>query len=73
MAARVDIAAMRDQATVGIHRATDSAAIMLGEVVRVAQAAVYAPMPASALLRVRAALTITMMAARQIDRVTRDG
>ncbi|GGB14928.1 hypothetical protein GCM10011380_00420 [Sphingomonas metalli] len=73
MAARCDIAAMRDQASVGMARATDSAVVILGEVSRMASAAVYADMPTSNLLRVRAALKLTMMAAREVERIQRDG
>lgn len=73
MAARVDLAMMRDAAMVGVRRASDSAAILLGEVTRLAMHAVYAPMPASQLIRVKAALTLTMMAARELERVQRDG
>lgn len=73
MAARVDLALLRDQSTIGMSRATDSAAVLLGEVSRLATAAVYAPRPASHLLRVVSALNLTMMAARSIDRLTRNG
>jgi hypothetical protein len=72
-ATRVELAILRDQATFGMSRATDSAAVLLGEVSRLAGAAVYAPRPASDLLRILSALKLTMMAARSIDRVTRDG
>lgn len=67
MAARCDLAAMRDAAMIGAHRATDSASAILGEVARLAANAVYAPMPTSRLIRLRAALTLTMMAAREVD------
>ena len=73
MAARVDLAAMRDAATIGIARASDSAAAILAEVSRLATGAVFAPLPASQLIRIRAALSFTMEAARAVDRVTRDG
>lgn len=73
MAARCDLAAMRDAAMVGVSRASDSAAIMLGEVARLAMNAVYAPIPASRLIRIKAALTLTMMAAREVQRVQQDG
>ena len=73
LAARCDLAMMRDAAMVGVNRAGDSAAVLLGEVTRLAMHAVYAPMPASKLIRIKAALTLTMMAAREIERVERDG
>lgn len=73
MAARVDLAMLRDQAAIGITRGTDSAAALLGEVSRLATVAVYAPRPESDLLRLAAALKLTMMAARAVDRATRDG
>lgn len=73
MATRVEIAELRDQAAVGIARATDSAAALLGEVSRLATFAVYAQQPTSQLLRILSALNLTMMAARSIDRVTRNG
>ena len=71
MAARVEIAMIRDQATRGAARAGDSAALLLQEVSRLATFAVYAPMPVSKLLRVRSALNLTMEAARSLERVTR--
>lgn len=73
MAARVELAMMRDAAMVGVRRANDSAALMLGEVSRLAMHAVYSSMPTSKLLRLKAALTITMMAAREVERFQRDG
>jgi hypothetical protein len=73
MAARVDLATLRDQATAATRRATDSAAVILGEIARLAGGAVFSPMPASALIRIKSALDLTMIAARSIDRVTRDG
>lgn len=73
MAARCDLAAMRDAAMVGVQRASDSAAILLGEVARLAMNAVYSPMPTSRLIRLKAALTLTMMAAREVQRVQQDG
>lgn len=73
MAARVDIAMMRDQAAIGIGRASDSAAVLLGEVSRLATFAVYAQTETSRLLRIRSALKLTMEAARALERVQRDG
>lgn len=69
MAARCDLAAMRDQASAGVMRACDPAAVILGEVVKLAAAAVYAPLPASQLLRIRSALGFTIEAARAVERV----
>ena len=71
MAARVDLAMLRDQATAGMSRATDSAAVILGEVVRMATGAVFAQLPASRLMMIRSALNLTMEAARMIDRLER--
>ena len=73
MAARIDIAMMRDAATVGMSRASDSAVVLLGEVSRLAAIAVYASAPASRLIRIRAALGLTMEAARALERVQRNG
>lgn len=73
MAARVDLATIRDQASAAIRRATDSAAVLLSEIAKLAGGAVFAPMPTSDLIRIKSALDLTMMAARSIDRVTRDG
>ena len=73
MAVRVDLATLRDQATMGIARATDSAAVLLGEVSRLATAAVYASAPASQLIRIKSALDLTMMAARALERAQRNG
>lgn len=73
MAARVEIATLRDRATAAAPRASQSAGIMLAEIARIATFSVFAPMSASELLRIRAALILTMMAAREIERVTRNG
>lgn len=73
MAARVDIAMMRDAAMVGVERASEQAATMLYEVVKLATQAVYAPLPTSRLLRIRAACSFIMEAARTVDLVLRDG
>lgn len=73
MAARVDIAIMRDQAVMGMSRASDSATGILSEVARLATHAVYAPFPGSKLIRIRSALHLAMEAARAIERVSRDG
>jgi hypothetical protein len=73
MAARVDLATLRDQATIGIARATNSAGALLSEVARLATSAVYAPVPASRLIRIKSALDLTMMAARALERAQRNG
>jgi hypothetical protein len=73
MAARCDIAAIRDSATAAIARVSDSAGVMLGEVSRLATQAVFAPLPFERLLRIKGALTLTMMAVREIERAQRDG
>lgn len=73
MKARADLAAIRDQATAGIARASDSAAAILGEVSRLATQAVYAPIETANLLRIRSALELTMMAARAVERAVRNG
>jgi len=73
MAARVDLAGMRDAAMAGFYRASPSAQSLLREVSNLAMNAVYAPLPTSRLLHIRAALKLTMMAAREIERVQRDG
>jgi len=72
MAARCDLAAMRDAAMIGAQRAGESASVILGEIARLSMHAVYAPLPTSQLIRLKAALTITMMAAREIERVSRN-
>lgn len=71
MAVRVELAMLRDAATVGARVASDSASVILGEIVRLTTGAIFAPIPTSQLLRLNAALTITMMAAREVERVTR--
>lgn len=73
MAARCDIAMLRDKASAGISRASDGAAALLGEVSRLATMCVYAEAPASRLMRMRAALHLTMEAARAIERAQRHG
>jgi hypothetical protein len=73
LAARCDLATLRDAALVGSRKAGDAASVMLGEVCRLASHAVYAAIPTSRLIRIKAALTLTMMAAREIERVERDG
>lgn len=73
IAARCDIAAMRDAASIGMARATDDAAAMLAIVSRLAAQAVYADVPASRLIRIKSALTLSMMAAREIERLHRNG
>ena len=74
MAARVGIAILRDQAVTGQYRATsDAAAQMLSAAGRVAGDAVYAPINFRQLLRVQAALSLTIEAARAMERATGDG
>lgn len=73
MAARVDLATMRDQALAGQSRCCDEAAGLLHEVVRLATPAVYAPWPASRLIRLKGALGLAMEAARGIERIAADG
>lgn len=71
MAARCDVAVIRDQATLGIPKATDSAAVILGEVVKLATFSVYAPCSASELIRTKSVLHLGMMAARGFERLQR--
>lgn len=71
MAARCDLAAMRDAAMIGTRRASESAAVLLAEVSRLATSAVYAPVETSRLIRIRAALDLTMDAARALERAQR--
>lgn len=73
MAARCDIAALRDAATAGALRATESAAVVLGEAARIATAAVFAPASVSRLIRTRGALEFMMDTARVLERLSRDG
>lgn len=73
MAVRVELAALRDSATVGVQRATDEAARILSVVVSLASSAVYSGEPTSNLIRVLATLKFTVEAARHIDRLTRNG
>jgi hypothetical protein len=74
MAARVDIATIRDQASAGVHRAkTDSAAAMLLVVAQDATSAVYAQRQFGDLMRLKSALTLSMMAAREMERAQRNG
>lgn len=65
---------MRDAASIGARRAeSESACVLLLEVARLATHAVYADLPASRLIRIRSALSLTMEAARELERVQRDG
>lgn len=73
MAARVDIAIMRDRAAAGLSRAGECAGALLAEVTRIGSVVVYAPLPTSRLLRILAALQITMEAARAMERAMADG
>jgi hypothetical protein len=74
LAYRCELATIRDAAIVGSRRAeSDSASLMLGEVCKLATHAVYAEISTSRLIRIKAALTLTMMAAREVERVERDG
>jgi len=70
---RVRLAMIRDAAIVGMNHATDSAAVILSEVCKLATQAVYAHAPTSRLLQIRAALEFTIEAARSIERATRNG
>lgn len=73
MSNRIGIAEMRDAASIGARRAeSDSACILLQEVTRLATFAVYADLPASRLIRIRSALSLTMEAARELERVQRE-
>lgn len=73
MAVRVELAMLRDAATVGMARASGAAAPILDQVVRLATYTVHADVPTSRLLRVRSALTFTIEAARAVERALRDG
>jgi len=74
LAVRCDLAAIRDAASIGARRAkADSSAVILGEVVRMATNGVYAALPVSRLIRLRATLNFTMEAARAVERTQRDG
>ena len=72
-AARDELASIRDRAARGAHNATDSAAVFLGEIARLATFAAVSHRPASDLIRINSALKFAMEAARAIDRVTRHG
>lgn len=69
MASRVDIAMMRDSSARAAVTASESAAVLLNEVAKIATYTVYAPLSVSDLLRVRFALGLTMEAARGLERV----
>lgn len=73
MATRCDIAVIRDKAMMGVRHASEMPAAMLHEVAKLAAEAVYAPVSTSRLLRVRAALNLTMEAARAVERALRNG
>lgn len=73
MAARVDIATMRDLAVTGRQRARGDAGDVLAVVSRVATDAVYAPASCGRLLRIRSALGLMIDAARALERATADG
>jgi hypothetical protein len=72
MAARVDIAIMRDAASVGLARVCEAAAPLLQQVSTVAAKVVYAQVSARDLMLARSALAITMEAARAMERAFRD-
>ncbi len=72
MAARVELAMIRDAASAAIPRAGDSAGVVLGEVLRLPTHAVYAPARTSELIRIKAALSFAVEAARVLERVTRN-
>jgi hypothetical protein len=71
MKIRVDLSDIRDRAVMGIPKATDSAAVLLSEVARLATPAVYAQKTESELFRLWTALDFTLDAARLVERVTR--
>lgn len=74
MAARVDIATMRDLAVTGRQREiAEAAGDILAVVSRVATDAVYAPASCGRLLRIRSALGLAIEAARAIERATSNG
>lgn len=73
IACRVDLAIMRDQASAGLAHATESAWAILSEVARITTINVYAPLKTKQLLHLRAALTLTMEAARAMQRAQRNG
>jgi hypothetical protein len=73
MAVRCDLAALRDTAGAAAPRAEPAASVILAEVSRYAGAAVYASLPTSRLLRLVAALKLTMMAAQDLDQASRNG
>ncbi len=73
MACRVDLAIMRDQASAGLARASESAFAILSEVARITAIEVYAPRTTKHLLHLRGALTLTMEAARQMHRAQNNG
>ena len=74
MAARVELAMLRDQAAKGMHLAeTDSAYVLLLEVARTASPAVYAKRRVGDLMMLVSALKLTMMSARALERAQRDG
>lgn len=72
MAARVELAMLRDQAGAGMRRAGPAAAAILFEISQLATSAVYADAPFGKLLSLGTALKLTMQAAREIERATRD-
>lgn len=65
---RVSIAKKRDAAMVGVRRASNGAAVILNEVVRMATSAVYSRMPISHLIRINSTLDFVMEAARAVER-----
>lgn len=73
MAARVEIAMIRDQAAAGVSRATDSVSAILREVSALATGAVYARHPTSTLIRIRGSLQLMLDAARILERTVRNG
>lgn len=73
MACRVDIAMMRDQASAGMFRASQTAAALLAQVARAGSSWAYAPADDRQLVMVRSALRQTIDAARALERARVDG
>ncbi|MEH3121195.1 MAG: hypothetical protein PGN16_04310 [Sphingomonas phyllosphaerae] len=72
MAARVELAMLRDRAGAAMRRAGPTAAAILHEVSQLATSAVYAEAPFRKLNALNTALKLTVQAAWEIERATRD-
>jgi hypothetical protein len=73
LAIRADIAALRDQASAGVHQCCDESAGLLSEVSRLAAQLAFAPASPRKLMLALSGLSFAMEAARQLQRAQTHG